>query len=85
MFVYIVLEDPVLASIAESNGCSVAQVCMSWILSRGFTLVTKSQNVGRMKENLESQSIKIGQKDMEKIEKLTVLKQRLFFDSYEVL
>ena len=79
------LEDPIIKSIALANDCTAAQVCMSWILSKGFALVTKTQNQGRMKENLESQKIKISKEDVEKIDKLTEFNQRLFFDNYEVL
>ena len=79
------LEDPVLKSISNANSCTVAQVCMGWILSKGFALVTKTQNPKRMKENFESLKVKLSKEDMIRIDQLTVLKQRLFLNSYEVL
>lgn len=74
-----------LRSIAERKECTVAQVCMSWILSKGFALVTKTQNEERMRENLKSREITLEEEDVQKIEELTKYNQRLFFDSNEVL
>lgn len=43
----------VLAQIAKAKGKSVAQVSLRWIYEQGVSLVTKSFNKERMRENLQ--------------------------------
>lgn len=47
-----VLEDPVVAEIAEAVGRTPAQVVLRWGLQRGTALVAKSANPQRLAENL---------------------------------
>jgi diketogulonate reductase-like aldo/keto reductase len=46
------LEDPVLKAIAANHNCTVAQICISWALQRGTSVVAKSATPSRQEENL---------------------------------
>lgn len=46
------LRDPLLLSIAEARGCSVAQLILRWLLQEGLAVIPKSANPQRMRENL---------------------------------
>jgi alcohol dehydrogenase (NADP+) len=47
-----ILQDPVLKRIAEAHSVTVAQVCISWALQRGTSIVVKSVSPERQRENL---------------------------------
>eukprot|EP00262_Sarcandra_glabra_P018622 TRINITY_DN6756_c0_g1_i1.p1 TRINITY_DN6756_c0_g1~~TRINITY_DN6756_c0_g1_i1.p1 ORF type:complete len:134 (-),score=22.60 TRINITY_DN6756_c0_g1_i1:36-437(-) len=47
-----VMESPVLKEIAKAKGKTVAQVALRWIYEQGASIVVKSFNEERMKENL---------------------------------
>ncbi|WP_283680171.1 aldo/keto reductase [Lentilactobacillus sp. Marseille-Q4993] len=49
----LVLDDPMIKKIANHHGKSVAQVILKWQLSRGLSIIPKSQNPDRIKENTE--------------------------------
>ncbi|XP_077234596.1 non-functional NADPH-dependent codeinone reductase 2-like isoform X2 [Tasmannia lanceolata] len=48
-----VMECEILKKIAEAKGKTVAQVSLRWVFEQGASLVVKSFNEGRMKENLQ--------------------------------
>lgn len=45
------LTHPVLTGIAEDHGKTVAQVTLRWLLQRGITVIPKTVNPERMREN----------------------------------
>ena len=47
-----VLIDPVATAIAAAHGRTAAQVVLRWALQRGCTIVPKTQQVARLRENL---------------------------------
>ncbi|MGB2391073.1 MAG: aldo/keto reductase [Pseudomonadales bacterium] len=51
------LQNPVITDIAGSLGSSPAQVILAWALQRQTSVVVKSTQPSRMKENLESLAI----------------------------
>lgn len=61
------LENPSILKIAESNGISSAQVLIRWAIQRGTSVIPKSVNPGRMKQNLDAASINLSDADMQKI------------------
>ena len=79
----LVLDDPVIKSIASEKGCTAAQVCLAWARQRGIAVVTKSEKAHRIKENLDSQKVELTEEDIKKIyditEKVTCFKD--FFDN----
>jgi alcohol dehydrogenase (NADP+) len=61
------LENPAIVEIAEANGYSTAQVLIRWAIQRGTSVIPKSVNPGRMKQNLDSASINLSADEMQKI------------------
>ncbi|OWM62658.1 hypothetical protein CDL15_Pgr019952 [Punica granatum] len=47
-----VMESPILKSIAEARGTTVAQVALRWVHEQGSTAIVKSFNKERMRDNL---------------------------------
>lgn len=47
------LQHPKIMALAERCGKSPAQICLSWAVQRGISVVPKTVNDGRMRENLE--------------------------------
>nr|ACM44070.1 NADPH-dependent codeinone reductase-like protein [Papaver rhoeas] len=62
-----VMDSKVLHQIAAARGKSVAQVSMRWVYQQGASLVVKSYNEERMKENLKIFDWELTEEDMDKI------------------
>lgn len=63
----VLLEDPGVAEIASEAGCTPAQVMLAWALKRGTSVIPKSTNEGRMRENLEAASVELSAAAMERL------------------
>ena len=63
-------ENPIISEIAEAHDCSSAQVLISWAIERGTSVIPKSVNPGRLKQNFESINIKLSEDEMNRIAKL---------------
>lgn len=61
------LDNHVIKSIAQSHQCSSAQVLISWAAQRGTSVIPKSVNPERLKQNLASGNITLREDDMNKI------------------
>ena len=57
-------DNEIIRNIAESKGCSVAQIMLSWAVSRGTCTIPKSVNANRLKENLEAADIELSASEM---------------------
>ena len=64
------LENITIVDIAKSNDVSSAQVLIRWAIQRGTTVIPKSVNPGRMKQNLDAASIELSEDDMKRIARL---------------
>ncbi|MEM9834405.1 MAG: aldo/keto reductase [Bacteroidota bacterium] len=64
------LEEPTINQIAEKHGCSAAQVLLSWGIERGTSVIPKSVNPERIKQNLESANVSLSEDDMQQIAQL---------------
>lgn len=64
------LDNSVVHKIAEKRGCTPAQVALAWGMSRGTSVIPKSQHEERITENFESLGCELKTKDIEKIDKL---------------
>ncbi|EPE34604.1 NAD(P)-linked oxidoreductase [Glarea lozoyensis ATCC 20868] len=60
-----VLTDPTLQALAAEKGCSIAQLCIAWGIQRGYAVLPKSANEGRLRANFEVVSLSEG--EMERI------------------
>ncbi|XP_031287422.1 non-functional NADPH-dependent codeinone reductase 2-like [Pistacia vera] len=65
-----VMECEVLKGIAEAKGKTVAQVCLRWEFEQGVTVVVKSFNKERMKENLEIFNWELSEEESKKISEI---------------
>ncbi|MEM8964363.1 MAG: aldo/keto reductase [Acidobacteriota bacterium] len=66
----VLLEDPVLATVAAKHGVSPAQVLIAWALARGTSVIPKSANPERIRQNLDATEIELDADDMAEIAKL---------------
>lgn len=74
--------NPVLASIGQKYGKSVAQVALRWLTQRGVIIIPKSVHVERMEQNLDILDFTLSDEDMAEIAKLDTGKS-LFFDHHD--
>ncbi|MFO1427393.1 MAG: aldo/keto reductase [Steroidobacteraceae bacterium] len=63
----VVLENPVIKSIAQGRGCTPAQVLLAWHVQRGIAAIPKSVSPARLRENLAAADIELSQADLERI------------------
>ncbi|KAF9613126.1 hypothetical protein IFM89_005605 [Coptis chinensis] len=65
-----IVDNPIIQSIALKHQVTPAQVALSWGLSKGASMITKSFNQERMKENLGALELILDDEDICKIERL---------------
>ncbi|EEF40537.1 non-functional NADPH-dependent codeinone reductase 2 isoform X1 [Ricinus communis] len=65
-----VLECEVLKEIASAKGKTVAQVSLRWVYEQGVSIVVKSFNKERMKENLEIFEWELSKEELQKINQI---------------
>jgi len=63
----VLLEDPVIAAIAERRGVTPAQVLLAWGIARRTAVIPKSVHAHRLMENLASVEVSLTQSDLEEI------------------
>lgn len=64
------IREPTVVDIAKTLGVTPAQVVLRWGLQRGCSVIPKSENEGRIKENLDILAFQLSPVDMERINKL---------------
>ncbi|XP_074318969.1 non-functional NADPH-dependent codeinone reductase 2 [Silene latifolia] len=65
-----VIQDPIIQSIAQKYQVTSAQVALRWGMQKGASVIVKSFNENRMKENFGALEIKLDDHDMINIEKM---------------
>ncbi|KAJ4955598.1 hypothetical protein NE237_012381 [Protea cynaroides] len=65
-----VLENSILQSIALKHKATPAQVALKWGMSKGVSVIVKSFNEGRIKENMKALTLKLDEEDVAEIERL---------------
>ncbi|KAK6250432.1 NADP-dependent oxidoreductase domain - like 10 [Theobroma cacao] len=65
-----VVENPLIKSIALKHQATPAQVALNWGLSNGASVIVKSFNPDRLKENVASFDLKLDDEDLLEIDKL---------------
>jgi len=63
----VLLDNPVIKSIAEGCGATAAQVLIAWHVQRGIATIPKSVTPSRLRENLAAADLKLSAADMERI------------------
>jgi alcohol dehydrogenase (NADP+) len=66
----VLMEDPAIKAIAERHAVTPALVLLSWVIRRGASVIPKSINPERMKQNLVATEVALTQEDMLEISKL---------------
>jgi alcohol dehydrogenase (NADP+) len=64
------LKDPVILSIAEKHALSAGQVLIAWALNRGTSVIPKSSNPKRLRENFAAGEVSLGAAAMSEIDNL---------------
>ncbi|XP_044504359.1 NADPH-dependent aldo-keto reductase, chloroplastic-like [Mangifera indica] len=65
-----VVEHPIIQSIALKHKATPAQVALKWGLSKGASVIVKSFNQERMRENMAAFNLKLDDEDLSQIETL---------------
>lgn len=68
----LVLQHETVTSIADKHGKSTAQVILRWATQRGIAVIPKSNNVDRLKQNLESATFDLEEEDLKQISSLNI-------------
>ena len=58
------LDDPVVASVAEQHTATPGQILIAWAIQRGTSVIPKSTNEGRIRENLFATDLALTDDDM---------------------
>jgi alcohol dehydrogenase (NADP+) len=80
----VLLDNPVIHSIAEAHGYTPAQVLLAWHIQRGISVVAKSVTPGRLRENFAAVALALTPSDLERIAALDK-NQRLIVTDFWVL
>jgi len=62
-----VLQDPVIAAIAERHAATPAQVALAWALQQGYAVIPSSTKRENLASNLLAQSLRLEEADMAQI------------------
>ena len=65
-----VMADPVVLGIAETHGCSVAQILIAWAVQRGTIVIPKSANPERIAQNFAAGEMELAALEMQAIDNL---------------
>ncbi len=66
----ILLEDPVISTIAKKHGASPAQILIAWSIQRNVAVIPKSANPERIRQNFEAAQIQLSAEEMAAIKEL---------------
>ncbi|XP_058078328.1 non-functional NADPH-dependent codeinone reductase 2-like [Magnolia sinica] len=66
----VVMESPILQQIANARGKTVAQVSLRWLHEQGVSVVVKSFNKDRMKQNLQIFDWELSEQDLAEISQI---------------
>lgn len=80
----VLLENSIIASIAENHGATPAQVLISWAIHRGTAVIPKSVNPERIKQNLMAVDVSLTQGDMGEIAALDLNRRYVSGKFWEV-
>jgi len=63
----VLLDNPVIQSIAQGRGCTPAQVLLAWHVQRGISVIPKSITASRLRENLAAAEVELTEADFDRI------------------
>ncbi len=68
----VLLEEPTIVSIAERHGVSAARVLLNWVLRQGASVIPKSVNPARIRQNLSATELNLTNEDLQAIAQLNI-------------
>lgn len=74
--------NPLLTSIGEAHGKTVAQVALRWLTQRGIACIPKSTHKERMEQNLDVFDFRLSDDEMQLLKSLDTHKS-LFYSHYD--
>jgi diketogulonate reductase-like aldo/keto reductase len=75
-----VLADPLVQDIAKKHGKTPAQVLLAWGIQRGTSVIPKTSNPERVKENFDCLKLELPKEDMDALNALHKTKAKRFID-----
>lgn len=67
-----ILDEQVVKDIAALHGCTPAQVLISWAIMRGTSVIPKSVNPARIRENFDAVAIGLSPEDIKRLAVLDI-------------
>jgi len=64
------LQDPMVLSVAEKHDVTAGQVLIAWAIERGSSVIPKSSNPERLRQNFAAAEVKLEEEDMAMIDAL---------------
>ena len=65
-----ILGNQIIAEISEKHKKNPAQVCLRWIIQNGHIAIPKTQNIERLKENIDVFDFELSEQEMREIDKI---------------
>lgn len=66
-----ILKDNTLQSIADKKGCSIAQLSLRWLLTKGIAVIPKASSKSHMKANFSVFEIELNEDEMKQIDSIS--------------
>ncbi|CAI6335799.1 unnamed protein product [Periconia digitata] len=66
----LLLENHVIKEIADTSGCTPAQVVLAWGISRGVSVIPKSKHANHIQENIGAEKCDLNAGSLQRIDKL---------------
>lgn len=66
-----ILKDKTLQSIADKKGCSIAQLSLRWLLTKGIAVIPKASSESHMKANFSVFEIELNKDEMKQIDSIS--------------
>ena len=81
----VLLDDPLLAQIAEARRCTVAQVALAWAMHRGVVPVTKSSSRRHVEEDIRAFDVALTSEDVSRLSELDCNFRYLRMESFRAV
>ena len=65
-----IMNDPVIATIAQNHSATPAQILIAWAIQRGTSVIPKSVKPERIRQNFESEKLQLTTEEMKLIARL---------------
>ena len=70
-----IIKDKIILKIAKKNRLSAAQVCLSWIISKGAYPIPKATSLDHIQDNFKAKDVQLSQNDIQEIDRINKSKR----------